>query len=125
MERRGHHVSGTDWSDRASVYRSWPTRGRRQPDRRPGVLTGDLAEDITYGGSLVIPGIKAVAQVEIYDSNGDGIAIERGDNVSNGKVLVKTKYADNETIIYFGDLDVTHGGRIRFAARERGFKPPV
>ncbi|NLE06943.1 MAG: hypothetical protein GX638_19360, partial [Crenarchaeota archaeon] len=76
---------------------------------------GDLVEDITYGGSLTIDGIKAIAQVELYDANGDGIVIERGDALENGKCIVKTKYADNETIVYFGTLDVTNGGRVRFA----------
>jgi hypothetical protein len=77
--------------------------------------SGDLVEDIAYGGSLTISGIKAIAQVELYDTNGDGVVIERGDALANGKCIVKTKYADNETIVYFGELDVTNGGRVRFA----------
>lgn len=76
---------------------------------------GDLVEDIEYGGSLTIDGIKAIAQIELYDANGDGITIERGDALENGGCIVKTKYADNETIVYFGTLDVTNGGRVRFA----------
>jgi len=75
----------------------------------------DLVEDIEHGGALTIPGVKAIAQVEVYDTNGDGISIERGDAAENGACMIKTKYTANETIVYFGTIDVTNGGRIKFA----------
>jgi hypothetical protein len=53
--------------------------------------------------------------VELYDTDGNGVVIERGDAAENGACMIVTRYADNQTIIYFGELDVSRGGRVRFA----------
>ena len=70
------------------------------------------AEDV-FGGSLVLDGIKTIAQIELYDAMGNGLAVKTGD--PDSPVMIQTEYANNQTVIYFGQSDVTNGGRIRFA----------
>ncbi|MDD5697866.1 MAG: hypothetical protein PHH77_04550 [Victivallaceae bacterium] len=70
------------------------------------------AEDI-FGGSLVLEGIKTIAQIELYDAMGNGLAVKTGD--PDSPVMIQTEYGNNQTVIYFGQSDVSNGGRIRFA----------
>jgi len=76
----------------------------------------DIIADVTYGGSLTIDGIKSIAQVEVYDSDGNGTSIERSDNISTGSCMIKVLYDLEKTVVYFGDRDLTHGGKVRFAS---------
>lgn len=77
-----------------------------------------------YGGSLTVDGTRPVAQVELYDAEGNGVSIERGDSIGNKNCMVVTRYADNQTVIYFGEgLEISNGGRIRFAQGIGGKSP--
>lgn len=68
------------------------------------------------GGCLTIEGVSPVAAVELYDGDGNGISIERGDAAGTDKCMVRTCYPEDHTAIYFGTgLDTSHGGRVRFA----------
>jgi hypothetical protein len=68
------------------------------------------------GGGLTISGVNPIAAVELYDAEGNGISIERGDAAGTDKCMVRTCYPENHTVVYFGTgLDTTHGGRVRFA----------
>lgn len=77
--------------------------------------SAELLEDIDHGNYLLIDGIIPIAQVELYNTAGDGVVIERGDAAENGRCMIVTRYTTEQTIIYFGELDVSRGGRVRFA----------
>lgn len=69
-----------------------------------------------FGGSITVKGTKPVAQVELYNEAGLGVSIERGDSIGTTNCMIVTDYKNSETTVYFGtDLDLSHGGRIRFA----------
>ena len=70
------------------------------------------ADDV-FGGSLVLEGVKTIAQIELYDAMGNGLAVKTGD--PDSPVMIQTEYGNNQTVIYFGQSDVSNGGRIRFA----------
>ena len=70
------------------------------------------ADDV-FGGSLVIDGTKTIAQIELYDAMGNGQAVKTGD--PDSPVMITTEWANLRTIIYFGQSDVSNGGRVRFA----------
>ncbi|MFA6716771.1 MAG: hypothetical protein WCS27_15425, partial [Victivallaceae bacterium] len=72
-----------------------------------------FAADDVYGGSLVLEGTKTIAQIELYDAMGNGLAVKTGD--PDSPVMIQTEYSNNQTVIYFGQSDVANGGRIRFA----------
>ena len=77
--------------------------------------SAELLEDIDHGNHLLLDGTTPIAQVELYDAAGNGIVIERGDAAENGRCMIVTRWSAGETIIYFGELDVSRGGRVRFA----------
>ena len=53
-----------------------------------------------------------------------GVTIERGDSIGTTNCMVITDYKNSETTIYFGaDLDVSRGGRVRFAQGIGGVSP--
>ena len=72
-----------------------------------------FAADDVFGGSLVLEGTKTIAQIELYDAMGNGQTVKTGD--PDSPVMIQTEYDNNQTIIYFGQSDVSNGGRIRFA----------
>ena len=79
------------------------------PDR---IFTG--AE--VYGGSLVLDGVRPIAQVELYNEDGAGVVIPIAKEPGTPDCCaIRTCYEEGHTIIYFGTLDVASGGRIRFA----------
>ena len=89
--------------------------GPQGPKGENAVVEPDFvftAEDV-FGGSLVLEGIKTIAQIELYDAMGNGLAVKTGD--PDSPVMIQTEYGNNQTVIYFGQSDVTNGGRIRFA----------
>ncbi len=68
-----------------------------------------------YGGSMVISGTDPIAQVEIFDEYGTGrvipLSLAPGDKAEYAILVTET-----ETVIQFGTgLDLTYGGRVRFA----------
>ena len=77
--------------------------------------SAEMLADIDHGNYLLIDGITPIAQVELYDTAGNGVAVERGDAPENGSCMIVTRYSQQKTIIYFGELDISRGGRVRFA----------
>ena len=77
-----------------------------------------------FGGSITVKGTKPVAQVELYNEAGLGVSIERGDSIGTTNCMIVTDYKNSETTVYFGtDLDLSRGGRIRFAQGIGGVSP--
>lgn len=77
-----------------------------------------------FGGSITVKGTKPIAQVELYNEAGLGVSIERGDSIGTTNCMIVTDYKNSETTVYFGtDLDLSRGGRIRFAQGIGGVSP--
>ncbi len=75
-----------------------------------------FTETEIYGGSLVLDGVRPIAQVELYLEDGAGKVIPiAGEPGTPDCCAIRTCYEENHTVIYFGTLDVSAGGRIRFA----------
>ncbi len=69
-----------------------------------------------YGGALVLDGVRPIAQVELYLSDGAGKVLPiAGEPGTPDTCAIRTCYEENHTIVYFGNLDVSSGGRVRFA----------
>ncbi len=117
-----------DWSDAIRFYAITGKdgkNGRNGKDSELLALIPDYefeASDIV-GNALKIDGIKPIAAVELYDEDGNGLNIDRSDK-SRDALMIRTCYAENHTIVYLGgDLDVSRGGRVRFAQGMNGLTP--
>lgn len=80
-----------------------------------------FTSDDVFGGSLVIEGTKTIAQIELYDAMGNGQSVKTGD--PDSPVMITSEWNNNRTVIYFGQSDVSNGGRIRFAQGISGLSP--
>lgn len=134
-----------DWSGAAVLYAGKQGPQGKEGKEGPRGFTGATGENaavvpdceflgerdeekpdtpFVYGGSITVKGIKPIAQVELYNGDGMGVTIERGDSIGTTNCMVITDYKNSETTIYFGaDLDVSRGGRVRFAQGIGGVSP--
>ena len=114
-----------DWSAGVRLYLG--IQGPQGPQGDPGPQ-GPLGENASlvpdylftpeeiYGGALVLSGVRPIAQVEINLEDGAGKVIPiAGEPGTPDSCAIRTCYGENHTIVYFGTLDVSSGGRIRFA----------
>ncbi len=81
------------------------------------------AAPFIYENTLILNGIKQIAQIEAYDENGKGHTLKIGEN-GEDEVGIITDYAGRVTRIHFpSEITCKHGGRIRFAQGISGQSP--
>lgn len=111
-----------DWSDPIRLYGGTPGQPGESipgPPGQPGenvqvVPDLEFISDDLIDNALVIDGVKPVAQVEIYDAAGHSHAAPVG--TGEFAVAIVTRWDVEKTLVQFGALlDLTHGGRVRFA----------
>lgn len=114
-----------DWSSGVRLYQGIQGEqgvqgepGPQGPQGENASVTPDylFTEAEIYGGSLVISGVRPIAQVELNLEDGAGKVIPiAGEPGTPDCCAIRTCYEENHTVIYFGTIDTSSGGRIRFA----------
>lgn len=115
-----------DWTDAIRLYlgkkgdKGDPGKDGRKGDKgdrgENAAVKPDLeftADDL-YENTLIIEGTDPVAQVEVFDVSGHGHAVSIGNG--DGAIAITTRRDTGHTLVAFDQaLDLTYGGRVRFA----------
>ena len=112
-----------DWSDGIRGYMGRPGKdgakgedGEQGPPGENAAVIPDeefVSSDI-YRNSLIVKGIKRIAQIEVYGEDGYGHTVPVGSGKNAASII--TRYTEDNTYILFGsEVDYSRGGRVRFA----------
>ena len=112
-----------DWSDAIRLYAGQP--GQEGKPGPPGIQgppgenaavkpAQEFIADDLYERTLIVAGTDPIATVEVYDVSGHAHALALG--TADGEIAITTRADVGHTLVTFGPgVDLTYGGRIRFA----------